>query len=563
MANFVLSLSSFLLLVSAINPTAAILHRHLNLTFFNEFAASLSSHQSSFPPSPTTYFEVRRPIPVPNSLPCSTLVLQHDFASTYGRPPITSVYTPPSHCPDLLLRSPSRIVLEWSAASAGLQFDRIFSVWLSGVDLLRSCTAEPRATGILWTIRKDVTRYASLFSKPQTLAVYMGNIVDETYTGIYHVNVSFHFYFDHRQSTPPAVQAFVAPADLIIPISKNLPLSDGAVLEVYLSFHSSDEFWYTNPPNSYISDNNLTGSVSGNGAFREVTVRLDGVVVGAIWPFTVIYTGGFNPLLWRPISGIGSFDLPSYNIEITPFLGKIIDGKNHSFGFGVTNALDVWFIDANLYLWLDGKSSFTAASLLKFESPEFAPSVKSKFKGLDGHFNTRASRTISSTGWVKSSYGNITTHFSQKLDYSNKMKFTEDGNTQEVKQILNYNHGSYSKCETSVLYAEQIFKNFPLYLYSRTANQDNGSFSSIADLRLGFNEKKFSKEASGFSFSSLKNSQSGHGVMRVGGGRVTSGIASTKQLYRYESNEGCYFRDIGSKNYSLLYDESSELCEKT
>ncbi|KAG0450810.1 hypothetical protein HPP92_026533 [Vanilla planifolia] len=37
--------------------------------------------------------------------------------------PITSVYTPPSHCPDLLLRSPSRIVLEWSAASAGLQFD--------------------------------------------------------------------------------------------------------------------------------------------------------------------------------------------------------------------------------------------------------------------------------------------------------------------------------------------------------------------------------------------------------------------------------------------------------
>ncbi|OMO98023.1 Peptide-N4-(N-acetyl-beta-glucosaminyl)asparagine amidase A [Corchorus capsularis] len=92
-------------------------------------------------------------------------------------------------------------------------------------------------------------------------------------------------------------------ADLIIPFSRNLPLNDGllyeiqnaadvkeqefeipqnvyrAVLQIYVSFHENDEFWYGNPPNDYITaNNNLTGT-PGNGPFRELVVSLDGEVV--------------------------------------------------------------------------------------------------------------------------------------------------------------------------------------------------------------------------------------------------------------------------------------------
>lgn len=74
---------------------------------------------------------------------------------------------------------------------------------------------------------------------------------------------------------------------------------------------------------------------------------LDGEVASAIWPFTVIYTGGVNPLLWRPITDIDSVNLPSYDIEITPFMGKILDGKTNSINFNVTNALNVWYINVN------------------------------------------------------------------------------------------------------------------------------------------------------------------------------------------------------------------------
>ncbi|XP_020576767.1 LOW QUALITY PROTEIN: peptide-N4-(N-acetyl-beta-glucosaminyl)asparagine amidase A-like [Phalaenopsis equestris] len=586
MPNLLLPIFSILLL-STIPPSSPSLHRTRPL-ISKSIDINLSS---SSPPPPTTFFEVKRPIPVPKTPPCSTLVLHHNFAYTYGKPPVTATYHPPSHCPLLRRRPPSLIILQWSAACAGRQFDRIFGVWLAGIELLRSCTAEPRRTGILWSVRKDVTRYSSLFSKPQTLAVYLGNIVDETYTGIYHVNVSFHFYFDPPPVPPPPeaaaeVPAFVSPADLIVPISKTLPLNDGlwfqiqnssdiqgkeisiprnayrAVLEVFVSFHSSDEFWYTNPPNSYIAENNLT-SVPGNGAFREVTVRLDRKLVGAIWPFTVIYTGGINPLLWRPISGIGSFDLPSYDIEITPFLGEILDGRNHFFGFRVTDSLNVWFIDANLHLWIDGRSSSTEGSLIDYKAASFSPSLVAEFKKLDGHFHTVASRRISSTGWVKSSYGKITTHFFQDFNFTNKMKFAGNGSIQEVRQRIDYNHGSYAKYPSSALYSEQVFQNFPLYLYTRTKDQVNDSYSLITNITLGFNEKKFSGESFGFSFSNLSNSQTGYGVMHVKGNLFTGSVAKTEQVYRYEGTGGCYYRNVGSKNYTILYDKSGDNCKSS
>lgn len=581
MENFILSLISCLLF-STIPSSTSTLHHHVRLAVSDDSTADLHSIPSSSSPFPTTFFEVRRPIPVPKSKPCSTLVLEHDFSYTYGSPPVTSIYSPPSHCPFVGL-SPSRIILEWTAACSGRQFDRIFGLWLAGVELLRSCTAEPRSTGIVWTVRKDVTRYRSLFSQPQTLAVYLGNIVDQTYTGVYHVNISFHFYFD-RQPTAPA---FDPPADVILPISKSLPINDGlwfqiksstevqgknvtiprnayrATIEVYISYHSNDEFWYSNPPNSYISKNNLTG-IAGNGAFREVTIRLDGDVVGAIWPFTVIYTGGINPLLWRPISAIGSFDLPSYDIEITPFLGKILDGKGHSFEFGVTNALDVWFIDANLHLWLDSKSSSTEGCLIEYQTPGFVPSLISNFSGLDGDFDTSANRAISATGWLKSSFGKITTHFFQRFDYSNKMKFSGNGSIQALNQSILYKHGTYAKNSSTVLYSERVLQIFPLYLYTGTSDQDEDNYLSIANVTVGFDEeKKYFKENIGYSYSTLRNLQAGKGIMHVKGNLVTSGVGSTQQVYGFESSDGCYFRNVSSNNYTILYDESGESCTKS
>ncbi|XP_068661392.1 peptide-N4-(N-acetyl-beta-glucosaminyl)asparagine amidase A-like [Aristolochia californica] len=534
---------------------------------------------------PSRFFQVTRPIKLPKTKPYSYLILQHDFGRTYGKPPVTTLYTPPTRCP---FQNFSKIVMEWTATCKGRQFDRIFGVWLGGVEILRSCTAEPRATGIVWTVEKDITRYSSLLKNPQTLAVYLANIVDKTYTGIYHVNITVHFYPAEEERPNSAAYfgtGFDSYADLIIPISRNLPLNDGlwfvvenstdtqfkefavprntyrAVLEVFVSFHSSDEFWYTNPPNDYIKANNLTG-VPGNGSFREVVVSLDGNTVGAVWPFTVIYTGGVNPLLWRPITGIGSFDLPAYDIEITPFLGNILDGKLHEFGFGVTNALSVWFIDANLHLWLDSKNSRTKGRLVKSSAEPFTPSVVSHFRGLNGTFVTVARRSISSTGWVKSSHGKITTHSFQSYDFVNQIVFKKDGDEQTVKQTIFANYGMYAEFPFFNVYSSHVLYHFPLYLFTDAVDEGNGSYSLASKVSMGFNEGKFSSSRFGASYSSLRNKQKGQGSMLVKGNLVVSGLARTRQAYRYFSNNGCYFRKVRSKNYTVLTDESGETCGK-
>ncbi|KAF0924877.1 hypothetical protein E2562_014961 [Oryza meyeriana var. granulata] len=517
-----------LLLLFPLVSSAAVPHRH---RLPSHHLALLNASEP-----PTTFFEVDRPIRPPRGSlgPCSTLLLSQSFGATYGRPPVTAAYAPPS-CLAAAVGGSSSIalaVLEWSADCRGRQFDRIFGVWLSGAELLRSCTAEPRATDIVWTVSRDITRYAALLAEPGEIAVYLGNLVDSTYTGIYHANLTLHLYF--HTAPPPTPQQ----ADLIVPISRSLPLNDGqwfalqnatdvqgkklaipsntyrAVLEVFVSFHSNDEFWYTNPPNDYIRANNLS-NVPGNGAFREVIVKVNDDIVGAIWPFTVIYTGGVNPLLWRPITGIGSFNLPTYDIDITPFLGKLLDGKEHDFGFGVTNALDVWYIDANLHLWLDHKSEKTSGSLISYEAPELVLNVDSGFSGLDGQFITSANRHISATGLVKSSYGEVTTKFYQRFSYENSNVYSKNGSVQVVNQTIDAKSGVFANNALSVLLSEELHQIFPLYVYTGTSDQEDDEYTLISFVKLGVNEKKTSGGKMGFSYNSLRNAQSARGSMKV------------------------------------------------
>ncbi|TVU22830.1 hypothetical protein EJB05_32550, partial [Eragrostis curvula] len=580
MASAATATSGLLLLLAILLPAAA---SAAVTPYRHRLGASLNLASLNASEPPTTFFEVDRPIHPPRGSPgpCSTLLLSSSFGATYGRPPVTAAYAPPA-----CLRGGGSLalaVLEWSADCRGRQFDRIFGVWLSGAELLRSCTAEPRPNGILWSVSRDVTRYAALLAQPGEVAVYLGNLVDKTYTGVYHVNLTLHLYF-HAASPPPPQQQ-LQKADLIVPISRSLPLNDGlwfaiqndtdaqskklaipsntyrAVLEVFVSFHSNDEFWYTNPPNDYIQANNLT-TVPGNGAFREVIVRVDADVVGAVWPFTVIYTGGINPLLWRPITGIGSFNLPTYDIDITPFLGKLLDSKEHAFGFSATNALDIWYVDANLHLWLDHRSEKTTGGLISYDTSRLDLSVNSQFSGLDGSFVTSASRQVSATGWVKSSYGEVTTTFYQRFGFENSNVYSKNGTVQTVNQTIDAKSGVFAKDASAVLLSEEVHKVFPLYVYTGTSDQVGDEYSLVSLVKLGINDKRISGGKLGFLYSSLRNAESAHGSMRVKKNLVVSGLGQTHQVYKYVGTDGCYFRDVSSRNYTILSDHSEDSCSK-
>nr|XP_020174916.1 peptide-N4-(N-acetyl-beta-glucosaminyl)asparagine amidase A-like [Aegilops tauschii subsp. strangulata] len=202
---------------------------------------------------PTTFFQVDRPLrPPPGSTgPCSTLLLSGSFAYTFTKPPATAAYSPPP-CLGGRASAVSLAVLEWHATCRGVQFNRIFGVWLGGAELLRGSTAEPLQNSVVWSVSKDITGYASLLATGNsTLAVFVKNLVNSQYTGVYYANVTLHVYFRHTPTRPPPA---VAPADLIVQMSRGLPLNDG----LWYKIHNATDVVSTSvtlPSNTYHARN--------------------------------------------------------------------------------------------------------------------------------------------------------------------------------------------------------------------------------------------------------------------------------------------------------------------
>ncbi|RCV25194.1 LOW QUALITY PROTEIN: hypothetical protein SETIT_5G146600v2 [Setaria italica] len=509
---------------------------------------------------PTAFFEVDRPLRPPrgSSGRCSTLLLSASFGSTFAKPPATAAYSPP-RC---LVKAGGRAsaislaVLEWRAACQGAQLDRIFGVWLGGAELLRGSTGAPPPNGIVWSVSKDVTKYASLIAA----AVHPRRVPRQprhtTLTGVYHANVTLHLYLRRTPTTkpPPAM----APADLIVPMSRALPLNGGlwfpiqsaadvasksvalpsntyrAVLELYVSFHEDDELWYKNQPRYQ------------NGPFREVTARVDGVIAGSVCPFPVIYPGGIYPLLWRPITPIGSFNLPTYDIELTPFLGKLLDGKAHEFAFAVTNAVDVWYVDANLHLWLDPGGTATTAGLVSYVAPPANTTSSKSTNPVDTHYHATANRLVSATGWVKSSYGNITTNATRTFALEYLLTFETLDLTIVADTGVVATDGA-----GGVLYSAQTHGNFPLgWVYQQNS----------LTITHGLEETTVAagRWSSAPPYRSLRTTQSSLVEDEEGGGKSWG----VRQTYRYNATDGCYFRNVTSSNYSVVSDHSNEVCVK-
>ncbi|XP_062190267.1 peptide-N4-(N-acetyl-beta-glucosaminyl)asparagine amidase A-like [Phragmites australis] len=518
--------------------------------------------------SKTTFFEVDRPLHPPRGSlgPCSTLLLKHSFAFTLTKPPVTVAYSPPSCLLDAGA-AVSLAVLEWRAECGGVQYDRIFGVWLGGAELLRGSTAEPRPGGVTWSVSKDVTRYASLLATGNsTLAVYLGNLIDDTYNGVYHANLTLHLYF-RRAARSAAPEP--APADVVVPVSRSLPLNDGlwfvvqnatdvqstrltvpanayrAVLEVYVSSHYSDEFWYMNTPDQ-------------NGPFREVTVLLDGDVVGAVWPFPVIYTGGINPLIWRPITSIGSFNLPTYDIELTPFLGKLLNGEDHELGFAVTNALNSWYVDANLHLWLDPKSSKTTGGLIAYDAPKLAGSIVShSADGIDGQYESTASRNITATGWVSSSLGNVTTTFTQRLTFANTNVVSSHGSAQAINQTTD----ASTNVDGGGAYAQKLHQSFPLYIFLGGDGSGTSSQRLMRRVEIAFDE---ARSGGGAATSTLRNEQAAAVEVTLRDDAVVGTSWRMHQTYAYGASDGgCYLRNVSSVGYDVLFDHYDASCAGT
>ncbi|XP_010937925.3 peptide-N4-(N-acetyl-beta-glucosaminyl)asparagine amidase A [Elaeis guineensis] len=549
------------------------------------------------------------PLLLPGQSPkCSLLVLQQDFADTVGAPPATANYAPPPDCP-----APwSRVVLELSASASDLQKDRIAAIWVDGAEILRTTTPFPMSPGVFWRVRKDVTRYTALLRRTSADGTGGGIISmmlensNATYPGVYSVNVSLHFYrgalCDSAATRPadeikeaklesvlaahPTIKGiYRKPADLIIPISKCdgrsgfwFPVQNEtdiqsatvvvpnntyrAVLEVYVSHHGDDEYWYANPLRSNGPQRARDGleSSKANGGFRQVVATIDGRYAGSAVPFPVIYPGSVNPFFWAPVAAIGAYDHPSYDLDLTPFVGQLIDGKPHKFGLTVRDSQPYWLVSANLHLWLDAWSDSVEGALVRYKVPPLRLSRQADWKETEGKSEIEGQVIIRFSGWVSSSKGNITTSVRHKIKFKSHIEAEEKGEVTNVEMENKARTNIRIERDDVVIGRVLVDTEAPFNMMTMSSNGGGGSRFHKTKLHHMLEETRSVAENKMASFSTIADRQESEGSVLMQEGVAMWGSGDTKSTYKFRDDKACYLRTVNMVGGKVKEDEETASC---
>jgi Peptide N-acetyl-beta-D-glucosaminyl asparaginase amidase A len=442
---------------------------------------------------------VAPPLQRPATAHCTVRMMEHDFAFSYGHPFI-GTFAPPAGCPGPW----SMVAMDWNGSIAGRQYDRLAGVWVGGVEMLRLTTPEPDPAGIRWHVEKDVSEYAAVLRQPQPVVVDLGNLVNSTYTGVFHITLDLTFYESDREHPGAGAPSQVVPistgaqapgwfnlntasdaASRALTLPPNLTR---ARLEVYASSHGCEEQWYTNVPDSYAQKDPQAG-LCGGGAFRELQVYVDGVLAGVATPFPVIYSGGLNPFMWRPIPSIEQFNIPPYLVDLTPFVGVLTDGRPHTISIQVANNEGYWPVDGDLLVDQDPHAAATHGAVLENTlQPQARTQVQLTSEQSVDRLVTSADRAWSTEGYVDTSAGRVTTRVEQAMRTVNDQRDTLDGvNVRQV--VAQRQHTETTTTVTSDAghtQVDRVVDDYPLALtedYSEQT-QPNGDHSFTLDSKV-------------------------------------------------------------------------------
>ncbi|THH19304.1 hypothetical protein EW146_g1835 [Bondarzewia mesenterica] len=413
-------------------------------------------------------FQVAQPPPLPpDAQQCTIRILERTFAFSFGDAEVVP-FTPPTDCGES--GTWTGISLNFTVTSNGTQFDRLGIFTFQNVEIWRTSTPEPtQGDGIIWTYLKDVTRYLPLFAKPGTFILQLDNLIETGLDGEYATTLDATF-FASSAAHPPAPRA-----DLIVPISTfaNDTGNDASVppafsnavaayAELYASGNGNEEFWYFNVANQFLSDL-PSGTTFGQGPFREVRILVDGQVAGVAFPYAVIFTGGIIPTAWRPITSYGAIDLPTYFLDLTPFIPILTDGSPHNITLDVASAEadhtinQNWFVSGLLQVLLDSSSEPTTGQITVYNVDDFANATSTGSAGSNGDLNVTLSATRSvhiEADIVAGSGKHTKVVFTQELKFENTQNYLDDTSVQNVLQVSS---GTVSSTHNGVKVLEDTF----------------------------------------------------------------------------------------------------------
>ena len=437
----------------------------------------------------------------PAATPCRVRLFTDQPFADFS--PKTFAYAPPAACPGPW----QKIVLEADySIEAGRQFDRTATLWIGGVNVYFGTTAEPsRKVARAWHVERDLTEYAALLRSSSVGRAELGNVVNGTYTSTLFGTAQLAFY--------PAEREEGKAADVVLPLSGSptggtvalfdpaaelsatfaLPGNiERAALDVVLQHQgANDEFWYTCVPDA------LTGALQscGGTAFREGQLTIDGQPAGVVPIFPWIFTGGIDPLFWRPIPAPQSLNFVPYRVDVTPFAGVLSNGKPHRFAIRVANNSQYFQTTATLLLYLDHDAAQVTGEVTEntigAPAPVVTPALTTSADGtVSGTVTTTSSRKFVLAGWVKGSHGRVRTEISQQIDFSNLQQFVSP-TTAPVAYVQNITQSTSISSRTRVRGGDEDAResstrmSWPLEV--DLSIPPTASFTQVGRIRQGYN----------------------------------------------------------------------------
>jgi hypothetical protein len=489
-------------------------------------------------------------VPRPATTPCTVPLFTNQTFADFSPKPYT--YTPPAACPGPW----SKVVLEADfSVTAGRQFDRTAQIALGHVNIYYGTTAEPSAAvSPSWHVERDLTDYSALFKTAQAGDVNLGNLVDGTYTGI--ITGSARVLLYPASAAAPAPRA----ADAVLPLSTdpggaallattasvlaptfNLPTNvEAAYLDVIPQSQSGDEFWYTCVPDDVSGELQSCGGT----AFREAEVSIDGQAAGVAPVYPWIYTGGIDPLLWRPIPGVQTLNFVPYRVDLTPFAGVLSNGHPHQVGVSVYGANNYFLVAASLLLYLDHGASHvtgavTANTLGAAPHPAVTENLTTAADGsVTGSVTVKSTRAFAVTGYVNTSHGKVETAVLQTLTFKNQQQFTINDTQylQDITQGTDLLSATTTRQGSSIAVTGKQLSYPFRFTFNFLANPD-GTFAQTSTS----DQKYVSQDAS-----------AGHGLPALSS--VSNHVASTDtQLF----DAGGNFTGYQNRNSSQTYTAKS------
>ncbi|MDT0484316.1 peptide-N4-asparagine amidase [Streptomyces doebereineriae] len=360
------------------------------------------------------------PVSRPSGRSCHVTVAEAQFRDFT---PYTGTYTPPEGCGDRW----SKVVLRMDGKVRGRQFDRLGYLHIGGVEVFRTSTPQPSPDGIQWSVEKDVTRYSDTLRSGHDVEMLIGNVVDDTYTGIIDVKVTLTFYEGHQATAPDRVLTL---DDNTLTTPRN---SERILAEVYAtgSGGGCEEYWYLTVPSQA-----PYSCRADNGPYREVQIKVDGRLAGIAAPFPTVWTGGWsNPFLWYVVPGPRAFDIKPIEYDLTPFAGILNDGRPHRVEVavvGVPEGQPGWSTPVNVLVWQDAKSARVTGRLTTLQNGDLANS-STHAPGSEHRVDTEGDHRLTVAGYVDTSHGRVTTTVRRSLANTSTHRWGDDENPDALK----------------------------------------------------------------------------------------------------------------------------------